>query len=112
MATGANILSVCSTIDGQLSLVAGGLSVAAGGRLVQKGQLSVSVTSYMGVGVRVAAGATWMQEGRTIVAAGSDTSTETRHHFSLLGSSPNALPFSNRLLVRPLTHTDWVEHTL
>jgi hypothetical protein len=76
------------TIDGSLSLVDGGLSVAAGGRLVQKGQLSVSVTSYMGVGVRVAAGATWTQEGRAIIAAGSDTSTETRHHFSLGSCSP------------------------
>jgi hypothetical protein len=40
---------------------------------VQLGSLSVSVTTYMSVGVRLGAGATWIQEGRTTITAGSSS---------------------------------------
>jgi hypothetical protein len=58
------------TIDGSLTLANRGISVAANGRLVQNGDLEISVNDFLGAGVRLAAGASWLQLGRTTINAG------------------------------------------
>jgi hypothetical protein len=57
--------------------------VAAGSRLVQIGELHVSVTEFQTDGVRLGTGSTWLQLGSTTITAGQPGA----HDDFALGSS-------------------------
>jgi hypothetical protein len=57
-----------------------GLLINAGNRLVQKGTLHVKTTSFMANGVKLATGATWVQDGNVVITAGL---AEAHSEFSL-----------------------------
>jgi hypothetical protein len=68
--------------------------VAAGSRLVQIGELHVSVTEFQTDGVRLGTGSTWLQLGATTITAGRPGA----HDDFALGSP------SHLLCIRDLTH--------
>ncbi|ELR14129.1 uncharacterized protein ACA1_004980 [Acanthamoeba castellanii str. Neff] len=59
------------TIKGALELRGGGVLICEGATLHQNGDLSISTTEFLATGVKVAAGGTWLQLGRTTISAGA-----------------------------------------